>query len=213
MRLTRFLLLLILALPAALRAQVFIAFGAPTGISSNQFITNPLGLDFDVNATITVFSLGVFDSGQDGLAFSHVLYIYDRITELPVATVTVQAGTGAQLIGGSRFVPLTTPLTLAAGFHGTIVAEINPTDGNWNSGGGSGASTLNTGGGLISFVGGGRVDDFGPGVYPSRLDGGPVNRYLAGTFTFAAVPEPSTLALLGLGLAALAIRCRRKINF
>ena len=209
------LALLALALPRFAPAQTVItAYAVPAGTFADQFIPNPLGLDFDVLSTICVLSLGVFDSGQDGLAFSHVLRIYDRTTELSIATVTVPAGTAATLAGGSRFVDLATPLVLTAGFHGTIVAEINPTDGNGNTNGGPAISMLNTGGGALTFVGGGRVSDTGPGTYPARLDGGPVNRYLAGTFTFvnglAAVPEPGTNLLLAVGVVVLIFCHRRK---
>ena len=201
---------ILLVLPGALAAQTIIAYSAPAGATSNQFIPNPLGLDFNVNLPIVILSLGVFDSGQNGLTFAHVIYVYDRVTQLPVATVTIPAGTSATLINGDRFVPLAVPLSLPAGFQGSIVAEINPTDGNWNSHGGAGTSVLNTGGGAITFVGGGRVDDFGPGVYPTRLDGGPVNRYLAGTFSYTVVPEPPAYVLLAGGLALLRFVRRRR---
>jgi hypothetical protein len=201
-RLVPLSILLGLAAVCAVRAQVFVAYDAPVGATSNQFIPNPLGLDFDVNRSITITALGVFDSGQDGLAFAHVVRVYDRNTQQSIASLTIPAGTAAFLIGGGRFVDLLTPLVLPAGFLGSIVAEINPTDGNWNSHGGAGLSTLNTGGAL-SFVGSGRVSDDGPGVYPTRLDGGPANRYLAGTFAFTVIPEPATAALLALGAAVL----------
>ena len=37
------------------------------------------------------------------------------------------------------------------------------------------------------------------GLYPFSVDGGPANRYAAGTFIFAVVPEPGTAALVMLG--------------
>ncbi|MSU49710.1 MAG: PEP-CTERM sorting domain-containing protein [Opitutus sp.] len=203
-------LLLALVSSATVSGQVVVAYAVPAGTTSNQFIPNPLGMDFNVNLPIQVLSLGVFDSGQNGLTFDHVVRIYDRSTQLTVAVVTIPTGTAAALIGGSRFVSLLSPLVLPAGFQGSIVAEINPTDGNGNTHGGGGISTLNDGGGLITFVGGGRVSDSGPGVFPARLDGGPVNRYLAGTFGFTAIPEPATWELLGLGLALAALYSKRR---
>jgi hypothetical protein len=209
-----FFLPVVLAAATALPAQPIIAYAVPAGAGSNQFIPNPLGMDFNVNLPVLVLSLGVFDSGQNGLTFDHVVRIYDRNTQLTVALATIPAGSSATLIGGSRFVPLLSPLVLPAGFQGSIVAEIDPTDGNGNTNGGAGVSTLNDGGGFLTFVGGGRVSDNGPGVFPARLDGGPVNRYLAGTFEFVPIPEPATWALIGLG-AMLATVCslrRRRLN-
>ncbi len=210
--LSRILLALVFGVPAGLWAQVTIAYSVPVGATSNQFISNPLGLDFDVNRPVYVVSVGVFDSGQDGLAFSHVVRIYDRNTQASVVMETIPAGTAAALTDGSRFVALAVPFLLPAGFQGSIVAEINVTDGNGNTHGGAGVSLQNDGGGALTFVGGGRVSDNGPGVYPLRLDGGPANRYLAGTFAFTAVPEPSAVALLGFGLAIAGVGagCRRR---
>ena len=153
-----------------------IAYDVPAGTISNQFITNPLGMDFNVNSTINVTALGVFDSGQDGLAFATPVYIYDRNTQHSVVSLIIPAGTATTLIHGSRFVNLPSAFTLNAGFQGSIVEDPNTTDGNFNGGGGVTTATLNTGGGLISFVGVSRVSDNGPGTYPTRLDGGPAAR-------------------------------------
>jgi hypothetical protein len=60
---------------------------------------------------------------------------------------------------------------------------------NGNMGTGGGDWTTDDGGGLISFVGGGRFGDANrPNDYPNNVDGGPVNRYAAGTFVFHAAP-------------------------
>jgi hypothetical protein len=64
----------------------------------------------------------------------------------------------------------------------------------------------NSGGGAISFVGSGRYDFGGPLRYPLIVDGGPTNRYDAGTFEFNATPEPSSFILL-LGSAAIGLAC------
>ncbi len=194
-----------------------IAYDVPAGTFSSQFIINPLGMDFDVNSTLRVTALGVFDSGQDGLAFATPVYIYDRTTQLSVVSEVIPTGTATTLINGSRFVNLPTPFVLNAGFQGSIVEDPNTTDGNFNTVGGASASTLNTGGGLISFVGLSRVGDNGPGTYPARLDGGPAARYYAATFEYAAgatastTPEPGAMALMtGLGIVGSGMVARRR---
>src|SRR5439155_17127409 len=45
-----------------------------------------------------------------------------------------------------------------------------------------------SGGGALSFVGLARPGD--PGKFPTRVDGGPPNRYAAGTFKFAGPDDP-----------------------
>lgn len=207
-------------LPALLapdiQAQV-VAYNVTAGTVGNQNVGGQaMGLDFDVNAPIVVSRLGVFDSGSNGLGRFLTAQMYNRDTQAPVTPLmTFAAGSGAAsgtLIGGSRFLDINA-LTLLAGFHGTIVAShYDAVELIFNSfGGPNTTATTNTGGGLISFVGGGRTGQQVPDIFPLAVDGGPANRYDAGTFVFAAVPEPSGLALVG--MAATGVLALRRGRF
>ena len=174
-------------------------------------------MDFNVlGEPIVVDQLGVFDSGSDGLATTLTAHIYDRNdTAAPLATLTFTPGDPGTLVDGSRFKDLIDPLNLPAGFEGTIVAEgYNGAEPNGNAGAGVpvwSSDTYN----LLEFVGGGR---FGTaGLFPGTADGGPANRYAAGTFRFsteaatAAVPEPSTVAIWTLiGVAGVVVYSLRR---
>jgi hypothetical protein len=73
-----------------------------------------VGTEFTVKSSFTVYQLGVFDTGSDGLAQAHPVGIYNTAGVL-LATVTVPSGTAASLDSGFRWASLTTPLTLNAG--------------------------------------------------------------------------------------------------
>jgi VCBS repeat-containing protein len=79
---------------------------------------------------------------------------------------------------------------LGAGNYSIVARGFSNSNPNGNAGpAGGGAPAINTGGGLIQFVGGGR--SFAPNGFalPVNLDSGPANRYDAGTFTYSAVTE------------------------
>jgi hypothetical protein len=115
-----------------------------------------------------------------------------------LATLDFSPGDEGMPMDSSFFKPLDTPVMLPAGFTGTIVASgyggIEP---NGNTNGGNPIWYTDDGGGLISFVGGGRFGNpADPSAFPKTVDGGPPNRYAAGTFIFkatggdAALPPP-----------------------
>jgi hypothetical protein len=200
-----------------------VAYQVPAGVVGNQSdgANVSFGMDFNVVSPITVSGLGVFDSSQDGLLAPIAVAIYDRTTQTPVTSVVnFAAGTGptsGSLVGGSRFL-IISQITLPAGFQGAIItygygngvsAEL---DGN-SFGAATGTPTfpwtVDTGGGLISFVGSGRYSGGGGAIqYPVNIDSGPANRYAAGTFIFSAVPEPSTFVLASFA-AVMGISVRR----
>jgi len=170
----------------AATAAEYTAYSDNAATTGNQNYTGSLGMDFDVATAINVYALGVYDSGQDGLAVPITARIYDRNNNAaPLVTIVFAAGNTGTLIGGDRFLPLPCPLTLPAGFQGTIEAD-GYTDAELNGnkgGGGAPAATSDNGGGLITFNGGGRYGS--AGAYPTNIDSGPFNRYSAGTFTYA----------------------------
>ena len=202
------------------------AYQVPAGVVGNQTdaATRSFGMDFNVTSALEVTQLGVFDSSQDGLVAPIEAAIYDRSTQaLASGVATFAAGSGpasGTLLDGSRFLPIA-PLVLPAGFQGSIVVfgygdgASGELDGN-SFGAATGTPTfpwtVNDGGGLLSFVGSGRFSDAG-GVaisYPPNIDTGPANRYAAGTFAFAAVPEPSSVLLSLVGAAAAALLLVRR---
>ena len=177
--------LALVALPGSAGASSsFIAYQVPAGTAASNPFSGALGMDFNVNSPVTITHLGAFDSGSDGLSRPISVRLYDRATQTSVASVSFPVGNSGTLIGGSRFLPLASPITLAAGFQGTIVAAgYGPDEPNGNAAvcGLSCAWTTNDGGGALSFVGGGRFG-FDANGFPTNVDGGPANRYAAGTF-------------------------------
>jgi len=187
-----------------------IAYQVASGTVGTQTYGGPLGLDFVTNRPLKVEYLGVFDSGQDGLSLPIAATLFARLDQgtagfgddkgVPLATVNFSGNDGV-LIGGSRFVKLSTPLILPGGFTGTIVAKGY---GTGEPNGNSGTPTWQTfsGGGALSFVGTSRFGAVAD-TFPGTPDGGPANRYATGTFQFAdyvlgtgsvsriAVPNPS----------------------
>ena len=177
-----------------------IAYQVPYGTAGNQAFSGPLGMDFNVQGTILVTHLGVFDDGSNGLSRNLAAYIYDRTnTTSPVVSLSFPTTDPGQLIGGSRFKPLPTPKYLPFGFQGSIVAEnYGAEERNGNSHGATPVWTTESGGGALVFVGSGRYGTT-QGQYPPNGDGGPANRYAAGTFIFQRAPIAYDVKLGTLG--------------
>jgi hypothetical protein len=183
-------LLLVLTVAALSASAQTISYDAAVQ-PGNQAWTGNLGLDFDVNAMIVVSSLGAFNSNAPGgFAGTIQVAIFNRDTAAQIGGSVSLTGTAGTLINGDRFQTLLTPIALPAGHYSIVAVGFSAADLNGNTNfSGITPSTENTGGGLISFVGGGRYDSNTTLDFPAIVGTGPSNSLLAGTFQFAALPK------------------------
>ena len=157
--------------------------------SGNQNYPGNLGLDFDVNQSIVITSLGAFDSNADGFTGTVSVAIFNRNTGLQVGPSAAFTGLNGTLVNGDRFLAVT-PFVLPPGNYSVVAVGYSNSDLNGNSttGGLFVPSTESSGGGAISFVGSGRYDGNTTLDFPSIVPPGtPENVFLAGTFRFAAI--------------------------
>jgi hypothetical protein len=163
-----------------------IAYVVEAGTVGNQSFGGGLGMDFNVLRPVRVTRLGVFDDSSDGIFLPITARLYDRSTRSVLAELIFTAEDSGELIGGSRFKNLAQPVLLATGFQGTIGAS--GYGGDERNGNGVDGRSLFSAGGSLEFVGLGAyaVD---PMAYPGTVDGGPANRYAAGTFYFEPAAE------------------------
>ena len=192
-----------------------VAYRVNTGTTGNQDWGGTLGMDFIVNESVLVTELGCFDSGGNGLGSNITVQLYARNTNgtptnfaddtagAVLATETFFTTSPGTLLEGNRFKPLATPVTLAPGSYSIVAYGYSAAELNGNS---SPGWETNSGGGKLSFVGGGRYGN--AAVFPTNLDGGPANRYAAGTFKFAGPNDPFVrtnlqLAMNGVNTSAL----------
>ena len=189
--------------------ETVIAYEVQAETVGNQDFSGMLGMDFDVANPIIITRVGVFDSGSDGL--NRVIYagLWNRETQTEILFVEFRPDDPGELVGGSRFKALPEPIRLEAGFEGTVTADgYGPDEPLLNSHGVEDdvVWTTNDGNGSIRFVGSGRWG-VTPGAFPGTPDGGPANRYAAGTFYFEpiAVSEPPVLTITRVGADTLKI--------
>jgi hypothetical protein len=158
-----------------------------------------LGLEFKVNnaAGITISQLGAFDHQGNGITGS--LNGGVRVAIFNKVTRTIVPGLDATIIGnadaysGNHRMKNISPVTLMPGDYVLVAKGYNSTELNGNTEGRTTYPAGDLGNGAISYAStclyGSAASGF---AYPTTIDGGPGNRYLAGTFSYAVITGNST---------------------
>ncbi len=195
----------VFAVAAQAGVQPAISFDNTTGLPlGNPAFT--LGWSFSTNSAVTVSSLGVFDSGLDGLADSYQVGIFNSSGTLLTST-TVQSGTVDPLINQFRYAS-TASVTLAAGATYSIGAlYLTGDDGLVASPGGFGDPVNFALNPAITFLDAGYA--FG-GTLTAPQNGGGGEGYFGPNFLAGGVPELSTWAMMIIGFGGVGLQIRRR---
>jgi hypothetical protein len=166
-----------------------------------------LGWKFSVNESVSIHALGVYDSGQDGLAGPAQVGLWLASSSAPLVQTTVAAGTDAALDGYFRFAPVAST-ALTPGIDYIVGSYLS--DGL--------ATSLFGGNGLVDprvTVIDARYSPFGSAafMFPSETDPGTEGAaFLGGNFQLTPVPLPAAVWLFGSGLIGLGslVACKRR---
>ncbi len=164
-----------------------------------------LGWKFSVTAPTSIEALGVYDSGQDGLAGPAQVGLWLASGGSPLIQVTVPAGTQAALDGHFRFTPVTST-ALTPGIEYIVGAHL---DGD--------ATSFFDGNGIVDprvSVIDARYSSFGSGFgFPDQTDPGTDgDAFLGGNFQLTPVPLPAAAWLFGSGLVVLGSMARARLR-
>jgi hypothetical protein len=216
-------------LTAGVASAEFVAYTGqpnPQSVPPLQAYGGSLGMDFTVNSAINVDSMGVYNAAGNGVITGTLqVAIFEQNPDSTWSEVT---GTYASFNNASPGSPdlvndgkydlykAIAPVLLDPGTYSIVAVGFSQQDPDGNTGYTDGVGAAETGGSLLTYTGSARFDAAQTGtlIFPTTVDGGPANRYDAGTFEFsAATPEPASFILIGTGLALVAVvRLRRRTS-
>jgi hypothetical protein len=160
-----------------------------------------LGFAFTANSSLNITSLGVYDSGLDGLASDAEIGIWDEFGNLLIST-TVSSGTSGELDGYFRFNDITT-FTINPNQLYVIGSHINDLASSCNTGQG-GDCTIDTNINIVED----RYAETSSFSFANSTDSISNGSWLGATFRYESVdiPEPTTLTAFALALIGLSFR-------
>lgn len=164
-----------------------------------------LGWKFSITAPTSIEALGVYDSGQDGLAGSAQVGLWLATGGDPIAQATVPSGTAGTLDGHFRFTPIA-PTLLIPGTEYIVGSYLS----------GELATALFGGNGIVDprvnvidvRYSGNAAFSF-PGLTDPGTDGA---AFLGGNFQLTPVPLPAAAWLFGSGVAGLIASARIRLR-
>ena len=171
----------------------FAAYEIEEGTRGRQDFDGAVGMDFIVNETISVSSLGAFDNRADGFGLDITVKLWSRedgnTPDIPsddvggtiLAEMIFTADAPGELIGSSRFKPLAESLVLQPGSYSIVASGYGRTERLLN-GAVEGSGSVNDGGGRLTFVGNSRWSD-DANRFPNNIDAHQ-HQYGAGSFLF-----------------------------
>lgn len=183
--------------PSASAAPLYTFTNAPDSMTGSYTFEQKFVVG---SQSIVVNSLGFYDYLGNGLAESHLMGLFDSAGNL-IISATIGAGTGSSLEYGFRWKSIANT-TLAAGSTFSLITQSNLDAHNMVPGFVLNPKVLSVEGGYGSGA------TFNPNLINTSKD----NIIWTGNLNIvdAQVPEPASLALMGFGLAALAMRRKKR---
>lgn len=180
--------------------------------------TRMLGWQFSAASGLSVSGLGWFDLGSDGLAVAHQVGIWEKNSQVLVASATVAAGTANPLSGFFRYATLASPVTLSAGTT-YVIAGLDPGNGDahvWSPASGAFPGPEVNGFAVSPLISlgpaGSAQGNFAGGFqFPSPIVAGFERTALLGpNMLISAVPEVPAALMLGPGMLLVVALARRR---
>ena len=159
-------------------------YSTPTTTAGNQAWGGTLGLDFTVNSSVQVNSLGAFNSTKTGITTNINVAIFNRIGTIVSPTVNFSGTTGTD----SYLYKTVSPFILTPGSYQIGAWGYNGADMNYNSQGGASSISFDSFGGKLSATG--TRYAFAAGGIGDLMDAG-ATRYGAASM-IVSNPAPNT---------------------